>query len=134
MEQGSARPLYSDSEQSSVPDQAGPVAYRPIKLTGRSKKRGCVLLFTIGKPGDDGFYEGTIEDPVPARHYAQMLLDAVEVGVTQAEVKMLHAVLGAENLRRLAQCEDLEPNDMINVMTQVADRAAGPYREAQGKL
>lgn len=137
---GSGRSLYSDQ-----PDPAGyqassgrPVSavakpYQPVRL-GQSAKRNQVLLFTIEVAGADDtppwVYEGYITDPVPARHYAQMLLDAVEMGVVAAETKMLHAVLGVENLRRLAECDALEPDDLIAIMIEVASRAAGPYRNA----
>lgn len=108
--------------------------YEVVRL-GRedAPKRDHVLLFTLGTPGDEDYFEGTIEDPVPARHYAQMLLDATDYGVVQAEANMLIGVLGREAMARLGQAEDLEPDDLVKIMSQVALRAHGPYAEAMGK-
>lgn len=146
MEQGNARSLYEDREDpagyeaaaerfmAGTPKRAEPAPYAPVRLTGQpTSGRGRVILFTIGAKGQPDYYEGVIEDPVPARHYAKMLLDVATVGETQALVGMLHSVLGEENMRRLAKCDDLNPNDLINIMTQVSIRASGPYEQFLGK-
>lgn len=112
--------------------------YAPVRLgTAPAKRRNQVLLFTVEviEPGETEpwTYEGAIEDPVPARHYAQMLLDVTEIGTVAAQATMLNNVLGEENMRRLAACEALEPDDLIKIMSQVAARAMGPYEDALGK-
>lgn len=135
---GDAKQLYRDA-----PDPDGyqaaagrPVSrkaepYAPVRL-GEARKRNRVLLFTIeGNAGQGDTYEGYIPDPIPAKHYAQMLQDVVDFGPTIAQATMLTNILGAENMRRLAECDALEPDDLLKIMEQVGQRALGPY-EAMG--
>lgn len=106
--------------------------YRVVRLGDKPVRRDLIVLFQI-KDGD-GWYDGCISDPVPAKHYAQMLLDAVEVGPMVAQAAMLNNVLGAENMRRLAECDDLGPDDLVTIMSQVAARVMGPYKAMEDAL
>lgn len=119
--------LYGDR-----PKSRADVPYEPVRL-GKAKRHNQVLLFTleVTESGEETpwTYEGYIPDPVPAKHYAQMLLDATEMGMAMAEATMLNNVLGQESMRRLAECDALEPDDLIKIMLQVAARVMGPYNE-----
>lgn len=116
------------------PKPATEQPYQPVRMGAERKSRARLLLFTIADPDSpNGAYEGTIPDPIPAMYYAQMLADAPTMGVAMAEAKMLTDILGPENARRLATCEGMDPDDLVKIMSQVAARAMGPYRDLMGK-
>lgn len=121
--------LYGDRPAPGRPTSKAP--YSPPRLSSAPASTTRVLLFTIDRPGGEQ-YKGTIPDPLPARHYAQMLLDAVDLGVIMAETKMVNAVLGTENLRALAECDGLDPAALTAILAEAFDRAMGPYRAVQG--
>lgn len=142
--QGSARPLYADA-----PDPQGyaavaggqpaatggrPVAepYRVVNIGPAPASRRRVVLFTI-KRDDGSVYEGSIPDPMPAKHYAQLLLDVPVMGVQMAESIMLNKVMGEDNLRALAAADGLDPVALQVIMTEAYQRAMGPFRELQQK-
>lgn len=121
--------LYGDR-----PKLVTDVPYAPVRMGSAPKSRARLLLFTIADPDSPGgVYEGTIPDPVPAMYYAQMLADAPVMGIAMAEAKMLTDILGPENARRLATCEGMDPDDLVKIMSQVAARAMGPYKDLMGK-
>lgn len=140
---GQARPLYADQPDpdgyqppAGRPVAAGTAPYRPVRLgKGKSKPSTTrVLLFTIDNWPEAGqVYEGTIPDPLPARHYAQLLVNAAEHGQTYAETIMINEVMGRDNLRALAACSDMGPEDLKQIMGEAFIRAMGPYRDGLGK-
>jgi hypothetical protein len=138
---GSARSLYADSPDPAAyqqaagrPKPAAEAAYAPVRLGRREPSRARVLLFTLENYPELGqTFEGSMPDPVPASHYAQFLQDIADYGVTVAEAQMMNRVLGRENMAALSAAPDMQPDDMIKIMSQVLVRTLGPYRDAMGK-
>jgi hypothetical protein len=134
------RPLYETGNPAGYQQAAGgrpePSSTKPydvVRLTGQVKHRPRVLLFTLEnypEPGQE--YEGTIPDPLPAKHYAQLLLDMVEHGQVYAEAIMINNVMGHDNLKALASADDLDPEDLKTVMAEAYTRAMGPYKAGLG--
>jgi hypothetical protein len=137
------RPLYADGPDPEGyraaagtspgrPESTTAEPYRVVQLGRRTPSTARTVLFTLENYPEPGVrYQGSIPDPVPASYYAQLLLDAVEIGQQMAEVRMIHRVMGEENLKALAAAPDLGPNDMKLIMAQVFERAMGPYRDGQ---
>jgi hypothetical protein len=139
---GDARPLYQDqpdppgyaSAPTDRPVAAGTQSYQPVRLGKRKLSSARVLLFTIDDYPEAGrVYEGTIPDPLPAMHYAQLLINAAEYGQTYAETIMINDVMGRENLAALAACPDMGPEDLKQIMGEAFSRAMGPYAAGLGK-
>jgi hypothetical protein len=136
------RPLYEDAPDPPgyrqvagttrpAPGKAEP--YRPVQLGKREPSRARVLLFTIDNYPEPGqVYEGTIPDPLPARHYAQLLINAAEYGQVYAETVMINEVMGRENLQALAASPDMDPEDLKKIMAEAFMRAMGPYQAGMG--
>lgn len=137
-------PLYKDSpDPASYQEVAGAAPGRPTSNTaapyspprlGKGKPRlRHVLLFTVDDYPEAGdVFEGVIPDPVPASHYAQLLLDTVELGQVMAEARMINRVVGEDNLKALAAAPDITPDDLKAVLGQAYERAMGPYRAGLG--
>lgn len=115
------------------PAPAAAQPYSPPRLGKKAPSRTWVLLFTLDNYPDPGdVFEGVIPDPIPAGHYAQLLLDAAELGQTAAEFNMINRVMGEHNLKALAAAPDLDPEGLKSILAQVFERAMGPYRAGQG--